>query len=86
MPITIMGFAIRRHLLTHYTGRVRKWGSLGASFAAGLGALVFVGQIVGKWSEGGWVVLISFSVLVLAANAILLSPIGRAEANPSHCA
>ena len=31
---------------------------------------------MGKWQEGGWVVLISFSVLVLAAHAILLSPIG----------
>ena len=36
-----------------------------------LAALVFVGQIVGKWAEGGWVVLISFSMLVLAANAML---------------
>ena len=29
-------------------------------------AFVFVGQIVGKWEEGGWVVLISFSILALA--------------------
>jgi hypothetical protein len=84
MPITIMGLAIRKHILAHYTGRTRKWGALGASLAAGLGALVFVGQIVGKWSEGGWVVLISFSVLVLAANVILLSPIGFREPNQIH--
>jgi hypothetical protein len=31
---------------------------------------------VGKWNEGGWVVLISFSILILAAHAILLSPYG----------
>jgi len=84
MPITIMGLAIRRHILATYTGRARKWGARGAGFAAGLGALVFVGQIVGKWSEGGWVVLISFSVLVLAANALLLSPIGFREPKQIH--
>jgi len=84
MPITIMGLAIRRHILAHYSGQARKWGNLAASFAAGLGALVFVGQIVGKWSEGGWVVLISFTMLVLAANALLLSPIGYREPKQIH--
>jgi hypothetical protein len=63
---------------------VRFWGSLGASTAAGLGVLVFVGQIVGKWAEGGWVVLISFSVLILAAHAILISPIGLREPVQIH--
>ncbi len=76
MPIMVMGFAIRKHILKNFTGRVRKWGSLGAGFAAILSAIVFVGQIVGKWQEGGWVVLISFSLLILAANALLISPIG----------
>ena len=79
MPIMVMGLAIRQHVRQHYTGRKRRWGSLGASLAAGLAALVFVGQIVGKWNEGGWVVLITFSLLVLAAHAILLSPIGMRE-------
>ncbi len=68
MPIMVMGLAIRKHIRQHYTGRTRAWGSLGASFAAGLAATVFVGQIAGKWGEGGWVVLISFSILVLAAH------------------
>ena len=76
MPIMVMGFAVRQHLLRHYTGRARRWGSLAAGFAGALSALVFIGQIVGKWEEGGWVVLISFSVLVLAANGLLVSPIG----------
>ncbi len=76
MPIMVMGLAIRKHILANYTGRARKYGSLFAGFAAALAALVFVGQIAGKWTEGGWVVLISFSALVLAANGILLSPIG----------
>ena len=76
MPIMVMGLAIRAHIRQHYTGRKRAWGSLGASFAAILAAAVFVGQIVGKWGEGGWVVLITFSLLILAAHAILISPIG----------
>ena len=50
--------------------------SAGATLAAGLAGLVFVGQIAGKWEEGGWVVLISFSILIVAANALLISPIG----------
>lgn len=76
MPIMVMGLAIRRHVLTHFTGRARAWGAAGATFAAVLAGIVFVGQIVGKWEEGGWVVLISFSLLALAAHAMLLSPLG----------
>ncbi len=84
MPIMVMGLAIRKHILEKYTGRARRWGSLGASFAAVLAGLVFVGQIVGKWTEGGWVVLISFTVLVLTANSLLISPIGYRDAKQIH--
>jgi hypothetical protein len=84
MPITVMGFAIRRHILSHYQGKKRTWGALGAGFAGMLAALVFVGQIVGKWEEGGWVVLISFSILVLAANLLLISPIGYRDPQQIH--
>ncbi len=76
MPIMVMGLAIRQHLLQNYTGRARKWGSRGAGLAAALSGFVFIGQIIGKWEEGGWVVLISFSILILAAHSILISPIG----------
>jgi hypothetical protein len=76
MPIMVMGFAIRKHILEHYTGVTRAWGSLVAGFAGVLSGLVFIGQIVGKWDEGGWVVLITFSILVLCANLLLISPIG----------
>jgi amino acid transporter len=76
MPIMMMGFAIRKHILQHYTGRKRLWGSLGAGFAGVLSGFVFIGQIIGKWTEGGWVVLISFSILILGANLLLISPIG----------
>ncbi|MGA2504441.1 MAG: hypothetical protein ABSG01_10165 [Anaerolineales bacterium] len=76
MPIMVMGFAISRHIRQNATGAKRFWGSLGASIAGTLSGLTFVGQIVGKWTEGGWVVLITFSVLVLSANLLLISPIG----------
>jgi hypothetical protein len=39
---------------------------------------------VGKWAEGGWMVLISFTVLVVAANALLISPIGFREPKQIH--
>lgn len=84
MPIMVMGLAVRKHVLTHFTGKVRFWGSLGASVAAAMGAIVFVGQIVGKWTEGGWAVLISFSILALAAHALLLSPLGYREPVQIH--
>jgi hypothetical protein len=76
MPIMVMGFAIRKHILQQFTGRARMWGSRAAGFAGVLSGIVFIGQIAGKWEEGGWVVLISFSILILLANALLLSPIG----------
>ncbi|HEY3344826.1 MAG TPA: hypothetical protein VGJ97_07855 [Anaerolineaceae bacterium] len=84
MPIMVMGLAIRRHIRKNFTGRARFWGSLGATFAAGLSGIVFVGQVVGKWSEGGWVVLISFSVLAITAHLLLLSPIGYRDPKTIH--
>ena len=84
MPIMVMGFAIRQHILHTYTGRVRTWGSRAAGFAGILAGFVFIGQIVGKWQEGGWVVLITFSILVLAANALLISPIGYRDPTQIH--
>jgi hypothetical protein len=84
MPIMVMGFAIRRHIQQHFVGWKRTLGVFGATSAALLSAFVFVGQIVGKWTEGGWVVLISFSVLVLTAHAVLLSPVGFREPKQIH--
>jgi hypothetical protein len=84
MPITVMGLAVRKHVLTHYTGRTRTWGARAALFATVVAGIVFVGQIVGKWEEGGWAVLISFSLLALAAHALLLSPLGFREPRQIH--
>ena len=84
LPIMAMGLAIRQHIRKTVTGRKRMWGSLGASAAAILAGLVFIGQIAGKWTEGGWVVLISLGVLVLTAHAILISPIGYRTPKDIH--
>src|SRR5512136_1523308 len=84
LPIMAMGLAIRQHILKNFKGHARTWGSLGAGFAAVLAGLVFIGQIAGKWTEGGWVVLISLSVLILIAHAILLSPAGYRDARQIH--
>lgn len=84
LPITMMALAIRKHILTHYAGRKKVWGARAAGAAAAFAATAFVGQIVGKWEEGGWVVLISFSVLILMAHMLLISPIGQREPDQIH--
>lgn len=84
MPIAIMGLAMREHVKQHLTGRARAWGLFGTTFAAVLSTIIFVGQIVTKWNEGGWVVLIVFSLLILCANLILLSPAGYRDPEDIH--
>jgi hypothetical protein len=76
LPITAMGLAIRRHILAHFTGRARRWGAAAAGFSAALSAVVFFGQIFGKWEEGGWIRIITFTVLFGGAHLLLLSPLG----------
>jgi hypothetical protein len=84
MPIAAMGLAVRRHILEHFTGRARFWGSLAASFVAILAGSVFIGQLIGKWHEGGWMALISFTILASIAHLVLLSPVGFREARQVH--
>ncbi len=84
LPITAMGLAIRKHVLSHFTGRARTWGAAGATFAAILSAVVFLGQIFGKWEEGGWVRLITFTVLFSSAHLLLLLPSGERGPKQIH--
>jgi hypothetical protein len=84
MPIMIMGLAVRKNILETFIGKTRTWGALGASFAAALAFVVFIGQLVGKWSEGGWAVLVSFTILAIAAHMMLLSPLGYREPRQIH--
>jgi hypothetical protein len=76
MPIAIMGFAVRKHVLAHFAGRRRAWGARAAGLAGSLSTFIFAAQIVGKWEEGGWIRLLTFTVLITTAHVLLLSPIG----------
>lgn len=84
MPIAVMGLAIYQHTKQTLTGRARRLGMLGSTFATALATFIFVGQIVTKWNEGGWVVLIVFSILILMAHAILISPAGYRNPEDIH--
>jgi MFS family permease len=84
MPIAIMALAIRQHVKHNLTGRARAFGMFGTAFAASLATAIFVGQIVTKWDEGGWVVLIVFAVLILMSHLILLSPAGYRDPGDIH--
>ncbi|HET7011997.1 MAG TPA: hypothetical protein VFI11_14555 [Anaerolineales bacterium] len=84
MPITAMGLAVRRHILAHTTGRTRRWGAAAATSVTVLAGLVFLGQLVGKWHEGGWIALVGFSVLTVVAHVVLLSPFGYREPRQVH--
>ncbi|MBN2388609.1 MAG: hypothetical protein JXB85_16450 [Anaerolineales bacterium] len=84
MPITIMGLAMRQHVKTMVTGRARTWGLIGTTFSIILSSIIFLGQIISKWSEGGWVVLLTFGVLVILAYIILLSPAGYRDPKAIH--
>lgn len=84
IPITIMGLAMRQHILQTIKGWVRRWASRAALFTAILSASVWIFQIIGKWEEGGWVRLISFSLLFLSAHLIILSPLGYRDPKQIH--
>ncbi len=84
LPITIMALAIRRHVDAHALGRARRLGMAGATLAACLSATVFLGQIFGKWEEGGWIRLITMSTLFLSAHAVLVSPLGYRTPEQIH--
>lgn len=84
LPIMIMGLAIRQHLLQNYKGKIRSWGAGIALFAAILSGSVFIGQLVGKWEEGGWIRLITFTTLFTSAHLVILSPLGYRDPKQIH--
>lgn len=75
-PISFMGFAVRRHLLLKKP-RGYAVGALFAFLAASLAAIIFLSQIVGKFEEGGWIRLFTFSALYITGHLILLSTQGE---------
>ncbi len=84
VPIAIMGLAIREHIKQHSIGHARVVGLIGTTFAIALATFIFVGQIVTKWDQGGWVVLIVFALLIIMANLILISPAGYRNPEDIH--
>ncbi len=83
LPIGIMGLAIRRHILaTMEEGRKRRIGSTLAGVAAVIAGIVFLSQLFARWEEGGWLRLVSFTVLFVGAHLILISRYGRRT--PEH--
>jgi hypothetical protein len=84
LPIMIMGLAVRQHMLKNYIGRKRAWGAGIALFAALLSGTVFIGQLVGKWEEGGWIRLLTFATLFTSAHLVILSPIGYRDPQQIH--
>lgn len=84
LPITIMGLAMRRHVQLNLKGRVRALGLAGTTFSVVLSSLILIGQIVTKWNEGGWLVLITMGVLVLISYIILISPAGYRAPQDIH--
>jgi hypothetical protein len=78
LPIGIMGLAVRRHILaTVQNVRTRQLGAIFAFTAAIIAGIVFVSQLFARWEEGGWVRLITFTVLFGGAHMILMSKIGK---------
>lgn len=84
LPITIMGLAMRRHVQLNLKGRVRTLGLAGTTFSVVLSSLILIGQIITKWNEGGWLVLITMGVLVLISYIILISPAGYRAPQDIH--
>jgi hypothetical protein len=84
LPITIMGLAMRRHIQLNVKGRARTWGLIGTTFSAALSVFILFGQIISKWNEGGWLVLLTMAFLVLISMIILVSPAGYREPEDIH--
>ena len=84
LPIMVMGLAIRQHILKTSQSRHRKLWAGVALFAALLSATVFVGQLVGKWEEGGWIRLLTFTTLFTTAHLVILSPVGYRDPKQIH--
>ncbi len=83
-PIAFMGFSVNRHLLNKKPSGYRAGATL--SFVIGcLSVFIFMSQIVGKFEEGGWIRLVSFSSLFIMGHYFLLRRAGeRVEQTAFH--
>ncbi|MEP6986319.1 MAG: amino acid permease, partial [Chloroflexota bacterium] len=75
-PIAFMGFSVQRHLnATKPKGY--KVGAIGCFLIACLSVIIFVSQLIGKFSEGGWVIIPAFTILMILSHYFLLRPAGK---------
>jgi len=78
LPIAVMGFAVRKHILaTVENARTRRFGAVMAGTAGVISCVVFVTQLFARWEEGGWVRIITFTILFGGAHLILMSRSGK---------
>jgi hypothetical protein len=82
-PIAFMGFSVRQHILRTKAPGYRT-GAVVTFVTACLSVFIFMSQIVGKFEEGGWIRLISFSSLYIAGHIILLSKGGERLDKMAH--
>src|SRR5258708_1627113 len=82
-PIAFMGFSVRQHLL-HTKPRGYKIAAGATFLIASLSVFIFMSQIVGKFEEGGWIRLITFSSLYIMGHIILLSKAGERSNAMAH--
>lgn len=84
LPLTIMSLAMRQHIKLNVQGRMRAWGIGATTFGVVLGIVVFIGQIVGKWEEGGALALVAIIVLIIMSHFLLIAPIGHRSPQDIH--
>jgi hypothetical protein len=75
-PIAFMGFSVARHL-SITKPRAYQLGMVFSIFMGILSVCVFVGQIITKWHDGGWAVLIVLAALVFVGHFLLVSARGE---------
>src|SRR5579859_8155200 len=75
-PISFMGFAVTRHL-QHTKPRHWHFAATFTFISGCLAVFIFMSQIVGKFEEGGWIRLITFSSLYITGHVIILSNWGE---------
>lgn len=75
-PIAFMGFSVVRHL-NAVKPKGYRIGAFFAFIAGMMSMIVFLSQIVGKFTEGGWIRLVTISGLFLFGHFYLLSKRGE---------
>jgi len=77
-PIAFMGFSVSRHLMATKP-KLYRTGSAAAISIGCLSIIIFLSQIVGKFAEGGWIRLVTFSTLFIGGHILLLSRNGERD-------